>query len=77
MEYFTFEDAYVLNLIARNPTRPDWHEIKEHLKSEEAKKIASELIEPNPHASRKIKSAAEDLRKQTERASNSRSSAAK
>ena len=60
MKYFSFEDAYGLGLIARNPTR-DWTRIRAHL-SEDARQIADEIISPG-HAKGEVKSAADDLRK--------------
>lgn len=69
MKYFTFADAYGLSLIARNPNS-DWTQIRDHL-SEDARKIADELIHPG-HAPREIRSAAADWRALAQKARDSR-----
>ena len=68
MKYFSFADAYGLGLIAKNPNR-DWTQIRAHL-SEDARKIADEIISPG-HATREVRSAAEDLRTLAENVRNS------
>lgn len=57
---FSFADAYGLGLIAKNPT-DDWKQIRDHL-SDDAKKVADEIISPGP-ASREVKSTAQGLLK--------------
>ena len=68
MKYFSFEDAYGLGLIARNPNR-DWTLIISHL-SEDARLIADEIIHPG-NARGEVRSAADDLLKLAENVRNS------
>ena len=70
MKYFSFEDGYGLGLIAKNPNR-DWTLIVAHL-SEDARKIADEIIRPG-NARGEVKSAADDLLKLAENVRNSSS----
>jgi hypothetical protein len=67
MKSYSFADAYALGLIARDPS-DDWSQIRAHL-SEDARKIADEIISPG-HGSRETKSAAKALLTQAEKIRN-------
>ena len=66
MDYLSFADGYALSLIAQYPD-DDWTEVKRNLTSDDARKVAEAIIAPE-NAKGEIKSAAQRLRKQGERA---------